>query len=303
MMWDLFLKKILTVIALVLLVSFAGLLVFLLPAHLQVRKVELALPSVESLRALLRLENTPTRVSFVASSSQRTDSFYLGHNSVLVEWANGDMVMIDTGMDQVAAVKFGELIQSVLGGEPVEVYGNIARLLGERIMQVKAVGFTHLHVDHTQGLSSFCAARGEGASLLQSGYQRDLHNFNTTAGAALVAESCLEPNISDGNGLMSFDQYPGLSIYPLGGHTPGSTLFAVADGERLLLFSGDITNSKADLIEDRPKPFIYSYLLVPENTHRTAVLRDWLSELDQQEGIEVVVSHDLENMQAVLQPF
>ena len=49
----------------------------------------------------------------------------------------------------------------------------------------------------------------------------------------------------------------------IGGHTPGSTLFAVADGGRLLLFTGDITNSKADILENRGKGFVYSYLLVP----------------------------------------
>lgn len=301
--WGIVLKKFAVVTAIVLLVFFAALLVFLMPAHLQVRKVEPALPSVESLRGLLHLENTPARVSFVASSSQQTDSFVLGHSSVLVEWSNGDIVMIDAGMDETAAIEFGKLIQSVMGGGEPEVHGTIASLLGERIMQVKAVGFTHLHIDHTQGILNFCATRGEGVRLLQSSYQRDLHNFNTTEGAELVSESCLEPTRSEGSGLISFDQYPGLAMYPLGGHTPGSTLFAVADGDRLLLFSGDITNSKADLIEDRPKPLVYSYLMVPENTKRTALLRDWLGELDDHDDIEVVVSHDVDNMRAVLQAF
>ena len=27
---------------------------------------------------------------------------------------------------------------------------------------------------------------------------------------------------------LHIDQYPGLAMYPLGGHTPGSTLFAAA---------------------------------------------------------------------------
>ena len=97
-----------------------------MPAHLQVRKVEPALPPVESLRALLGLENTPTRVSFLVSSSQHTDSFFPGQNSVFVEWSNGDIVMIDAGMDKTAAIEFGKLIQSVMGGGEPEIHGTIA---------------------------------------------------------------------------------------------------------------------------------------------------------------------------------
>jgi glyoxylase-like metal-dependent hydrolase (beta-lactamase superfamily II) len=281
----------------------ALLLAFLLPAHLQVRGVEPALPSEQSLRALLEIEHGPVRVSFVATSTQRSDLGVLGHNSVLVEWANGDIVMIDAGMDESAAMDFGKLMEAVLGADKPVINGTISQLLGEDIERVKAVGFTHLHIDHAQGVVNFCEQRGEGAAALQTTCQRDLHNFNTTESAALVATSCLQQKIVEGDGLMSFEQFPGLALYPLGGHTPGSTLFAVADKERLLLFSGDITNSKADLVDDQPKPFLYSYLLVPESTARTAVLRDWLAGLDRQEDIEVVVSHDLRNMETVLKPF
>lgn len=292
------------IVGIVVLLLLVAVIIFLLPAHLQVRAVEPPLPTEESLRALLDLDTGPTRVSLLTTSSQRTGSGVLGHNSVVIEWANGEIVLIDAGMDEAAAVEFGELIGSMRGdAEQPEIYGNIAQLLGADIDRVKAVGFTHLHIDHSQGVVNFCAARGEGASLLQTTYQRDLHNFNTTEGAALIASSCLRQNIVEGDGLMQFARFPGLALYPLGGHTPGSTLFAVADGKRLLLFSGDITNSKADISNDQAKAFLYSYLLVPENNQRTAVLRDWLRNLDQQADIEVVVSHDLQNMQSVLPAF
>jgi glyoxylase-like metal-dependent hydrolase (beta-lactamase superfamily II)/pimeloyl-ACP methyl ester carboxylesterase len=286
-----------------LLLLLAVLLILLLPAHLQVREVEPPLPSEQSLRAMLELENTPTRVSFVNTSSQHSEAGVLGHNSVLIEWANGDIVMIDAGMDEAEAIEFGKLMEFSLGADKPEIHGTIAQLLGEDIERVKAVGFTHLHIDHAQGIVNFCEARIEAASVLQTTYQRDMHNYNTSESATLVAESCLTREVVEGDGLMSFDQFPGLALYPLGGHTPGSTLFAVADGARLLLFSGDITNRKADIVDDQPKSLLYSYLLVPENTDRTAVLRDWLRELDQQEDIEVVVSHDLQNMQTVLPAF
>jgi hypothetical protein len=69
-----------------------------------------------------------------------------------------------------------------------------------------------------------------------------------------------------------------------------------------VLFSGDITNTLADIHEDRGRGFLYSWLLVPENTGRTAELRHWLKELDTAADIDVVVSHDLANVQRVLTP-
>jgi glyoxylase-like metal-dependent hydrolase (beta-lactamase superfamily II) len=278
-------------------------LVFLLPAHLQVRAVSPALPSEASLRALLQVDNAPVRVSYISTSSQRSSAGVLGHNSVLVEWDNGDIVMIDAGMDEAQAREFGDLMKTVFGGEDPIVHGTISQLLGEDIDRVKAVGFTHLHIDHTQGLSNFCNARGTGAVGLQLDYQRELHNFNTEEGADIVATSCLEPIDIGVEGLLGVEQYPGFAMYPLGGHTPGSTLFVVADGDRLLLFSGDITNNKSDLLNNKDKGPIYSYLLVPESTSRTAQLRLWLREMNGNDDMEVVVAHDSEDMAQILQRF
>jgi glyoxylase-like metal-dependent hydrolase (beta-lactamase superfamily II) len=103
---------------------------------------------------------------------------------------------------------------------------------------------------------------------------------------------------------MTIDQFPGLGVVALGGHTPGSTLFAVASQGKLWLFSGDTTNSKADLLDDRGKNFVYSTFLVPENTDRTAALRAWLRDLDAKPDIEVIVSHDLDALEASdLEPY
>jgi len=68
----------------------------------------------------------------------------------------------------------------------------------------------------------------------------------------------------------------------------------VALGSKVLLFSGDTTNNKASIDHDIPKSALYSYVLVPENIKRTAQLRKWLKDLDQQNAFSVIVSHDLE---------
>jgi glyoxylase-like metal-dependent hydrolase (beta-lactamase superfamily II) len=97
---------------------------------------------------------------------------------------------------------------------------------------------------------------------------------------------------------LTSDRFPGLGIVELGGHTPGSTLFAVASENRLWLFSGDTTNSKADLLDNKGKGFLYSTILVPENTARTQALRSWLAGLDANHDVTVVVSHDLADIEA-----
>jgi len=290
-------------IGVLLLVVLVALLAFLVPPHLQIRGVAPRLPTEAELRRLLTVEGGPVAVRYVVTSHQQTAQGLLGHDVFLVEWPNGDLFMIDSGMDAETARSFGETVQTLYGGEPAMVDGTVPTLLGENVGRVQGVGFTHLHIDHTQGLLGFCTARGAGAALLQTAYQRDLHNFNTTEGAEIVASSCLSRQDINTDGLTTFERFPGLGIVPLGGHTPGSTLFAVAVGNRLILFPGDITNSLADIRSDRGKGLLYSYLFVPEDTARTRDLRRWLAALDAAPDIDVVVSHDLGNVRQVLPPF
>jgi glyoxylase-like metal-dependent hydrolase (beta-lactamase superfamily II) len=297
-----FRKFLVAILLLLLLTVFVAAVAFVLPAHVQVRDVAPALPEVAELRALLDIDNGPVDVRFVATSSQATGDRVLGHTSVIVRWADGRLFVIDLGMDREQAEAFGELMTTVMGSGIVSVHGTIADLMAEEIERVQGVGFTHLHIDHTQGVENFCAARGEGAALVQTRQQHELHNFNTEEGAELVGDSCLVPLQLTGDKLTGVDGFPGLAVYPLGGHTPGSTLFAIAWQDRLLLLSGDITNSRADLLENRGKGFIYSYLLVPENTERTGELRGWLADLDSATDIDVLVAHDLNAIESVLQP-
>ena len=93
-----------------------------------------------------------------------------------------------------------------------------------------------------------------------------------------------------------------MAAIELGGHTPGSTLWAVMLNDKLLLFSGDITNDKMSIDHDIPKQAVYSYLLVPENVERTQSIRRWLKELDSRDQFSVIVSHDLASTKAHL-PF
>jgi hypothetical protein len=132
----------------------------LVPPHLQVRSVVPALPDVTALRALLSVENGPVRLRYVNTSSQALPQGELGHTVFLVEWANGNLFMIDAGMDREAAIEFGRLMETALGAEEAISHGTIAALLGDDTMRVMGVAYTHLHIDHTQGTVPFCAVRG-----------------------------------------------------------------------------------------------------------------------------------------------
>ena len=270
----------------------------LVPSHLQVRSVEPGLPNAARLRALLSVEDGPVRLRYVNTSSQALPQGELGHPVFLVEWANGNLFMIDAGMDRKTAVEFGKLMEFALDADEAVSHGTIAELLGDDTMRVMGVAYTHLHLDHTQGTVPFCAARGSGAVVFQTDWQADLHNFNTVEGATIVADSCLERGtLSDGT-VQSVEGFPGLGLVALGGHTPGSTLFTIAVGDRLWLLSGDISNTKADLQSNTGKGFLYSYLIVPEHTGRSDLLRSWLGELDANEDMTVIVSHDLHDIAA-----
>ena len=273
----------------------------LLPPHLQVRQVDAPLPTASALAQLLESSDGPTKVSYLLTSSQDTIEGRLGHTSILIEWPDGRMFMIDAGMDEQESLAFGELVQSMGSAEVgASFHGSIAELLDERINRVEGVGFTHLHIDHTQGLINFCEARGDRIGGYQTTWQASEHNFNTTEGGEIVSSQCLDVQTLSGDELSMVPGFPGLAAFPLGGHTPGSTLWAVAVDDKVLLFSGDITNSKHKLDADEGKGFLYSFIFVPEDTARTAELRAWLRELDARPEFSVVVAHDIKQMASTL---
>jgi glyoxylase-like metal-dependent hydrolase (beta-lactamase superfamily II) len=83
-----------------------------------------------------------------------------------------------------------------------------------------------------------------------------------------------------------------------GGHTPGSTVFAARVGEVTWILAGDMTNSRAALLANEPKPALYSLFIVPEAPARLERMRLWLSALDAESDVTVVVSHDQPALEA-----
>jgi glyoxylase-like metal-dependent hydrolase (beta-lactamase superfamily II) len=222
----------------------------------------------------------------------------LGHNAFLIEWEDGRTFMIDAAMDRAQAEEFAALLKSLGRGEDQAIYGTLPELMGSAVSRVTGVGFTHLHIDHTQGVVPFCAARGAGASLFQTDLQRDKQNYNTDEGAQLLEDSCLAKGKIAGDMVHTVEGFPGLGMISVGGHTPGSTIFVAAVDGHLWVFAGDTTNSKANLLSNTGKGFLYSTFFVPENTDRLETLRLWLASLDSQDDTTVIVSHDINDIKA-----
>jgi len=288
-------RLILKIIAVLLVLAMIVLAVFLVPQHMQIREVEPAIPEIDQLQTLKSQENGPVKISYINTSSQVVQGSPLGHTVFLAEWADGRTFMIDAGMDRAQAKEFAELLKTIASAGDLELHGTLPDLMGGAVGRVTGVGFTHLHIDHSQGIVPFCKARGDGAALYQTDFQRDQHNRNTADGAALIKDSCLATGKLAGKTVQTIAGFPGLGVIAAGGHTPGSTIFVIAVEGHLWVFAGDITNSKANLL-NTGKGFLYSTFFVPEHTARLEKLRLWLAKLDARDDTTVIVSHDIDDI-------
>jgi glyoxylase-like metal-dependent hydrolase (beta-lactamase superfamily II) len=289
----------LRIVAASVLLALAALALRIVPAHLQIRRVAPRLPTLEELRSLKNARDGPQSLRWINTSSQPLARGVIGHSVFLAEWPSGSLFEVDAGMDARTAVAFGEMLNMMAGGGEVTPAGTVAEQIGSAVARVRGIGFTHLHIDHTQGITALCAAGPEaGARVYQGKPQATLRDPNTKESAPLVEGSCFERSVAGDEGLLTLAEFPGMALVPLGGHTSCSTMFAFAVNGHVWLLSGDITNTREALLANRGKGFLYSGLLVPEDTRRTEELRLYLAALDAEDDISVVVSHDLDALRA-----
>lgn len=297
-------KWFLRILAVFFLLTVAAAAVYLLPPHWQIRQVNTPLPDADALYELANVSDGPVRLSYITTSSLPVIGGEMANVSILIEWQDGRLFIIDVGMDRATASEFAEQINAMgMGTGPASINGSIDELLGTDIQRISGIGFTHLHSDHTQALDRFCKTYGKPLTGIQTQQQASLHNLHTQAAAQQIETSCIEPQVILADQFTPLQAFPGVGIYNLGGHTPGSTLWAIALDEQVFLFSGDITNSMQDLHHNRGKGFLYSVLLVPEDTARTEQLRHYLKTLHNDERFTVIVAHDHEQIKTTLPPF
>ncbi|MFK7977905.1 MAG: MBL fold metallo-hydrolase [Halioglobus sp.] len=284
-------------VGVLLVVLLAALAIFLIPQHLQIRGVQPTIPTVEELLGIEHPDG-PSALYYINSAEQALERGALAHSVFVFEWPDGKLFLVDASMREQQALAFADLMRNMSGGGEAMLHGNVAQLLGNAASRVAGIGFTHLHIDHTEGVVALCEAIASSPLLLQTPYQQSEHNFNTREGAALLQSSCLKRGELTEGVVWTSEKFPGLGIIPAGGHTPGSTLFVASIQGQHYVLSGDITNAKAAILADTGKGWVYSNLLVTEDTQRTAQLREWLRSLVAHEAFTVVVSHDLQDIHA-----
>jgi len=290
--------RFLKALALVFGVSIVALAALLLEAHYEIRSLRPELPTIEAVQALrgVRPED-PVSLHFVNTASQTNPAGRtIGHPAFLLHWGDARGFLIDTGMEREDALAFGELGELVFDGDPIEPMGSPAEQLGPALKTVEGLGFTHLHSDHTGGAPGLCEFVPR-LRVVQTGDQAARGNYTTAPGRGdLEGIRCAEFEELEGEGILEVPGFPGLFAIAAGGHTPGSTIFVASVQGQLWIFSGDVTNLRAELLENRPKPALYSLFITPEDREGLERLRTWLSALDALPDTTVVVSHDVDSL-------
>jgi glyoxylase-like metal-dependent hydrolase (beta-lactamase superfamily II) len=300
---------------LLLLLAVAGVLVLvaaasLWAAHRDIAAIDPPLPEPSALMNVWPDAGLPVRLSWLNTASQPsprssvleasldpdTDAPYvMSHPAFMLEWADGRVFLVDTGMTREAAIDFGAM-PALVGADAIEPLGSIAEQLGDSVRRVAGVAFTHLHQDHTSGITTLCQGREGPLPVYQAPLQFERGNYTTLASEAHLRQAeCAARTRLDG-GALDVPGFPGLRVIQAGGHTPGSQVFVVrvagADGLKSYLLTGDVVNHIDGVRLNLPKPHLYSLLLVPESTGRLARMRVWLKGLADRHGATLLVSHD-----------
>jgi len=308
-------------LVILLLASLAGGLVFVIialtSAHLAIRRERVLLPSADAVAASAAGAQMPERVSVINTASQAMprsavleakqdpqpqQPYVMSHPAFVLEWADGRMLLIDSGMNREQAVAFGKPLALLAGADPLQPLTSVAERLGSARRRLQGVIFTHLHTDHTGGILDLCRDGGPPLTAFMTEAQAERPNYTTRPGLDLLRRAgCVQEQRLSGTGLLDVPGFPGVSVVAAGGHTPGSQLVVAhvhgAAGTRSYVFAGDIANNIDGITYDIPKPLLYRWLIVPEDNQRQATLRHFLRALHEDQGLTVVVSHDLRNIE------
>ncbi len=131
----------------------------------------------------------------------------------LIRTANGDAVLIDTGMSREVlsgAVDLGERLRPV-GGDGAHVVARLAAL-GLRPEDITHVVATHFHFDHAGGLAEFPTA-----TVVAQRAAVEAARIGGRLARETVENPSLRWQLVEGD----VDLLPGVRLLETGGHTPG----------------------------------------------------------------------------------
>jgi glyoxylase-like metal-dependent hydrolase (beta-lactamase superfamily II) len=309
-------RRLLQLAGVLVLLAFALVAALLGHAHWAIRGLGAPLPTDLS---ALDSPDAPVRISWINTSRQampRTQvldpgkdptpdrPYVMGHPAFVLGWADGRRLLVDVGMEPDAALAFGRNIEP-FGAAPAEAHGAAADRVPELASGPLGVVFTHLHVDHVQGIGALCARRA-GAEVLvfSTPAQADRRNYTTQPAAGLLAAApCARVVRLPESPLAPLPGFPGVAVIWAAGHTPDAqvVLAAVArDGAapQRIAFAGDVVNAVDGARFDVPKPFLYRWLVVPEDDVRLGAVRRFLGHLEQA-GFVLAPAHDLLHLRSL----
>lgn len=298
-------------------VAIAG--VMLITAHDAIRQERAALPSAANLSAALMAADGPRRLSVVHTAIQPmprsavlepgadpdpTAPYVMTHPAFVLEWADGRILLVDVGMSNAAALSFGRPLEMLGGAGPIEPQQSAATALGAAASRVTGIVFSHLHIDHVDGLLELCAAHAGTITVFMTEAQAERTNYTTRGGRELIRSAgCARVEILGDGPTFDLPGFPGVAVLAAGGHTPGSQIVAASVGEaagaRRYLFAGDIINHNDGVRHQIGKPWYYSMFIVPEDRERLHELRQYLEQLRETGGYDIVAAHDYLNTQTL----
>lgn len=306
------LRRILVVVAGVLILLIAVAAVALSWAHLALRNAEAPLPELAALSAVPSPGDLPISIAYINTASQPMPRasvldpssdpapqapFVMSHPSFVLRWADGRILLIDTGMTPEDAVAFGKPMEAIAGAQPTQALGAVADVLGDNVGHVAAVMFTHLHTDHVGGLQALCAKHSQPLSLPMTHAQATLTNYTTRPGRSLIeGAACAKVQEIQEGGLQAVPGFAGVSVFAAGGHTPDTQVILAtvngAGGQRRYAFLGDVVNNIDGVNHNVPKPFFYRWFIVPEDNMRLGELRLLLRRLRDEAAVTLLPAHD-----------
>lgn len=290
--------------------------------HLSARRDLPPLPSAADIMGLSG-GGLPVRVSFLNTASQRMARsavldprrdpraggvHMMSHPAIAVEWADGRVLLIDTGMVPADALAFGRRLELISDADPIVVHGSPSYLMAEDAWRVRALLFTHLHEDHVGAAQDLCGSGAREVRAFMTRAQAERPTLLTRAGLQTVKESsCARLELlADQPLLKPVPGFDGVWVFQSGGHTPGSQLVVVkvlgGDRVRTYVAAGDAVNNHDGIRHDVSKPLLYRTLAVPEFEGRLGQVRALLAGVER-EGAVILVAHDQNWLERTVLPW
>lgn len=306
-------KLLLALVALPALAVLAG-ATLLAWTHHAVRAERGPLPNSLALSVALLAADRPVRITYVNTATQPMPrsavldpdadphperAYVMSHPAFVLEWRDGRILLVDAGLTPEGARTFGKPIEQWTGAASIEPLESVTAALGEAVPRVRAAVFTHMHVDHVDGLTALCAAGAGPVDVFMTPAQARRRTHTTWGALGLVRSApCARIHILEGaDGLYRIPGFPGVVVVAAAGHTPGSQLVIAQeqtqDGDRLIYFAGDIANHHDGIVHDIGKPWAYRTFLVPEDEERMRELRAFLRAASERSGGTLILTaHD-----------